>query len=261
MDDRLGARARARRRRRGRRRCRGRRAGPRSRSARRPGRGAARRAPRRGCGCRPGRPARARVLLDDLVRDPHQRAAQIVAVEDDLVVSVQALAPSWPLWTGLKEPTRASLAGPRGRIPRARPPMRSCGRWPAPAMPTREAIEVHQAAGRRFAAGGVGSFVREQGDGAPVVLLHGVPTSSFLYRKVIPALAEQGLRAVAFDFPGLGLAERPEELRLLVVGARRAGPARRSTRSGSSAATWSSTTSAGRSAASGRCATPTGCSR
>jgi pimeloyl-ACP methyl ester carboxylesterase len=36
-----------------------------------------------------------------------------------------------------------------------------------------------------------------------------VPTSSFLYRKVIPALAEQGLRGVAFDFPGLGLAERP----------------------------------------------------
>jgi haloalkane dehalogenase len=73
----------------------------------------------------------------------------------------------------------------------------------------REAIEAHQAAGRRFVAGGVGSFVREQGDGAPVVLLHGVPTSSFLYRRVIPALAEQGLRPVAFDFPGLGLADRP----------------------------------------------------
>ena len=73
----------------------------------------------------------------------------------------------------------------------------------------REAIEVHRAAGRRFAAGGTTSFVREQGPGAPVVLLHGVPTSSFLYRKVIPALAEQGLRGVAFDFPGLGLADRP----------------------------------------------------
>ena len=31
------------------------------------------------------RPRRAGVLLDDLVRDPHQRAAQIVAVEDDLL--------------------------------------------------------------------------------------------------------------------------------------------------------------------------------
>jgi pimeloyl-ACP methyl ester carboxylesterase len=72
-----------------------------------------------------------------------------------------------------------------------------------------EAIEVHRASGRRFVAGATTSFVREQGQGAPVILLHGVPTSSFLYRKVIPALAEQGLRAVAFDFPGLGLAGRP----------------------------------------------------
>ena len=73
----------------------------------------------------------------------------------------------------------------------------------------REAIDVHRAAGRRFTAGGTTSFVREQGRGAPVVLLHGVPSSSFLYRKVIPPLAEQGLRGLAFDFPGLGLADRP----------------------------------------------------
>ena len=75
----------------------------------------------------------------------------------------------------------------------------------------REAIEVHRAAGRRFDAGGTRSFVREHGRGAPVVLLHGVPVSSFLYRKVIPPLAEQGLRGVAFDFPGLGLADRPAD--------------------------------------------------
>jgi pimeloyl-ACP methyl ester carboxylesterase len=72
-------------------------------------------------------------------------------------------------------------------------------------------IEAHRAAGRRFEAGGVGSFVREQGSGEPVVLLHGVPSSSFLYRKVIPPLAAGGLRAVAFDYPGLGLAERPRD--------------------------------------------------
>jgi pimeloyl-ACP methyl ester carboxylesterase len=57
----------------------------------------------------------------------------------------------------------------------------------------------------------VGSFVRERGRGPDVVLLHGVPTSSFLYRKVIPLLADQDVRAVAFDLPGLGLAERPHE--------------------------------------------------
>ncbi len=73
-----------------------------------------------------------------------------------------------------------------------------------------ELIEIHSAAGRRFEADGVRSFVREQGEGANVVLLHGVPASSFLYRKVIPQLADQGLRAIAFDFPGLGLADRPQ---------------------------------------------------
>jgi haloalkane dehalogenase len=77
--------------------------------------------------------------------------------------------------------------------------------------PVQDLIEEHRAAGTRFEAGGVGSFVREQGSGEPVVLLHGVPTSSFLYRKVIPLLAADQLRAVAFDFPGLGLADRPDE--------------------------------------------------
>jgi haloalkane dehalogenase len=72
-----------------------------------------------------------------------------------------------------------------------------------------EAIEAHRAAGREFEAGGLRSFVREEGDGEPVVLMHGIPVSSFLYRKVLPLLAERGLRGVAFDLPGLGLADRP----------------------------------------------------
>ena len=74
-----------------------------------------------------------------------------------------------------------------------------------------QVIDIHSAAGRRFEAGGVRSFVREQGEGPNVVLVHGVPASSFLYRKVIPRLADQGLRAIALDFPGLGLADRPRQ--------------------------------------------------
>lgn len=72
-------------------------------------------------------------------------------------------------------------------------------------------IEAHRRAGRAFTAAGVESFVLEAGEGEPVVLMHGVPVSSFLYRKVVPALAGRGLRALAFDLPGLGLAGRPEE--------------------------------------------------
>jgi haloalkane dehalogenase len=77
-------------------------------------------------------------------------------------------------------------------------------------LEVRDAIAAHEAAGRRFEAAGVGSFALEQGEGEPVVLLHGVPVSSYLYRKVVPELAQRGLRGVAFDFPGLGLAAWPQ---------------------------------------------------
>jgi pimeloyl-ACP methyl ester carboxylesterase len=74
-----------------------------------------------------------------------------------------------------------------------------------------DVVARHRAAGREFEAAGVRSFVRERGDGDPVVCLHGVPASCFLYRKVIAELAEGGLRGIAFDFPGLGLAARPAD--------------------------------------------------
>src|SRR5947209_5473080 len=72
-------------------------------------------------------------------------------------------------------------------------------------------VERHRAAGRDFEAAGLRSFVREAGDGDPVVCVHGVPASCFLYRKVLAELATRGLRGVAFDLPGLGLAERPAD--------------------------------------------------
>jgi haloalkane dehalogenase len=71
-----------------------------------------------------------------------------------------------------------------------------------------DVIASHRLSGMTFEAGGVASFVVERGDGAPVLCLHGVPASSFLYRKVLTELATRGLRGVAFDLPGLGLAER-----------------------------------------------------
>ncbi|HET7584098.1 MAG TPA: haloalkane dehalogenase [Gemmatimonadaceae bacterium] len=45
---------------------------------------------------------------------------------------------------------------------------------------------------------------------APVVLLlHGEPTWSYLYRHMIPVLAARGLRAVAPDLPGFGRSDKP----------------------------------------------------
>jgi cis-3-alkyl-4-acyloxetan-2-one decarboxylase len=49
----------------------------------------------------------------------------------------------------------------------------------------------------------------EEGDGAPVLLLHGNPTWSFLYRRFIPLLAEAGHRAIAVDHMGFGRSDRP----------------------------------------------------
>lgn len=49
-------------------------------------------------------------------------------------------------------------------------------------------------------------------DGPVVVLLHGEPTWSFLYRRVIPPLAEAGLRVVAPDLVGFGRSDKPAEI-------------------------------------------------
>ena len=57
-------------------------------------------------------------------------------------------------------------------------------------------------------ADGVQVFYREAGSPqAPVVLLlHGFPTSSFMYRELIPRLADR-YRVIAPDLPGFGFTE------------------------------------------------------
>lgn len=47
--------------------------------------------------------------------------------------------------------------------------------------------------------------------GEPVLLLHGEPTWSFLYRRIIPILADAGLRVVAPDLIGFGRSDKPAE--------------------------------------------------
>jgi haloalkane dehalogenase len=73
-------------------------------------------------------------------------------------------------------------------------------------------LDEHERAGQFIDVGGVRTFVRDEGTGAvPVVCVHGVPVSSFLWRKVLPELAARGLRGVAPDLPGLGLSDRPAD--------------------------------------------------
>jgi len=61
-------------------------------------------------------------------------------------------------------------------------------------------------------ADGVEVFYRAAGDpSAPVVLLlHGFPSSSFMFRELIPRLADQ-FRVIAPDLPGFGFTEVPEK--------------------------------------------------
>jgi haloalkane dehalogenase len=49
----------------------------------------------------------------------------------------------------------------------------------------------------------------DEGDDDPVVLFHGEPTWSFLYRKMIPPLLEAGHRVIAPDMPGFGRSDKP----------------------------------------------------
>jgi pimeloyl-ACP methyl ester carboxylesterase len=61
-------------------------------------------------------------------------------------------------------------------------------------------------------ADGIEVFYRSAGDAsAPVILLlHGFPTSSFMFRDLIPRLADQ-YRVIAPDLPGFGFTQVPEE--------------------------------------------------
>ncbi len=55
---------------------------------------------------------------------------------------------------------------------------------------------------------GVRTWVLEEGLGDPVVFLHGIPTSSFVWRDVVRVAARER-RCVAPDLIGFGLADRP----------------------------------------------------
>ncbi|SDF44068.1 Pimeloyl-ACP methyl ester carboxylesterase [Limimonas halophila] len=58
--------------------------------------------------------------------------------------------------------------------------------------------------GHRIATG-----VHGPADGTPVVLIHGTPSHSVIWRNVVPRLVEAGLRVHLFDLLGFGASERP----------------------------------------------------
>jgi pimeloyl-ACP methyl ester carboxylesterase len=59
---------------------------------------------------------------------------------------------------------------------------------------------------------GLRFFFVDEGQGRPVVLLHGFPDTSFLWRHQIPALVSAGFRVVAPDLRGRGQSDKPERV-------------------------------------------------
>ncbi len=60
-------------------------------------------------------------------------------------------------------------------------------------------------------AGAAGMSYAEIGSGTPVVFLHGNPTSSYLWRNVMPPVAEAGYRCLAPDLIGMGESDKLPE--------------------------------------------------
>lgn len=73
---------------------------------------------------------------------------------------------------------------------------------PAPHMPPPKFVETN----------GIRMAVYEQGEGVPVVLLHGFPELAISWRHQVKALSAAGYRAIAPDQRGYGLTDRPEDV-------------------------------------------------
>jgi pimeloyl-ACP methyl ester carboxylesterase len=63
---------------------------------------------------------------------------------------------------------------------------------------------------RRIAGDGVELAVLDEGEGRPVLLLHGFPDSSRLWRHQVASLSAAGMRAIVPDLRGFGESDKPE---------------------------------------------------
>src|SRR5579875_3643698 len=65
---------------------------------------------------------------------------------------------------------------------------------------------------RSLEIGGLRQLFVDEGDGEPVLLVHGEPTWSYLWRKVIPPLRAAGYRCIAPDLIGFGGSDKPTDI-------------------------------------------------
>lgn len=81
-------------------------------------------------------------------------------------------------------------------------------------LPAKENIEIHQARYNTIKINGLNIFYREAGskDAPTVLLLHGYPTSSHMFRNLIPILSKK-YHVLAPDLPGFGFSDAPDHLK------------------------------------------------
>ncbi|MEX2236676.1 MAG: alpha/beta hydrolase [Dehalococcoidia bacterium] len=65
---------------------------------------------------------------------------------------------------------------------------------------------------KQLQVNGLDFNVLDEGDGAPVLLLHGFPDSWRLWRHQVPALLDAGFRVIAPDQRGFGESAKPQEV-------------------------------------------------
>ena len=59
-------------------------------------------------------------------------------------------------------------------------------------------------------ANGLSFYVRDEGSGTPVILLHGFPDTGDLWRNQVPALVKNGFRTIVPDMRGRGRSSKPD---------------------------------------------------
>ena len=70
-------------------------------------------------------------------------------------------------------------------------------------------MEVYER-GSTVTINGIDLYFLDEGEGTPVLMLHGFPDSARLWRNQIPPLVEGGYRVIAPDLRGFGRSSRPE---------------------------------------------------
>jgi pimeloyl-ACP methyl ester carboxylesterase len=57
----------------------------------------------------------------------------------------------------------------------------------------------------------------DEGNGEAIVLMHGIPTNSWMFRKMIPDLVKSGYRVIAPDLLGMGQSEKVRDKKEILV--------------------------------------------